>query len=118
MFKLISATSGRIVTKFYLKHHWDGGKAAIGFRPDRIRTLVSMATDSSHRDIMGKCCEHSSAFILSSCPILLKCSPLHNYQRLHVLWENRDRMVSIVRVMPLCNFNCNLFTIVLIVHTL
>ena len=30
------------------------GKAALGFRPDRIGTLVSMATDSSHRVIMGK----------------------------------------------------------------
>ena len=29
-------------------------KDALGFGPDRIRTLVSMATDSSHRVIMGK----------------------------------------------------------------
>ena len=50
----ISTTSGPIVTKFYLKHYWDGGKAAFGFGSDRIRTLVSMATDSSHRVIMGK----------------------------------------------------------------
>ena len=50
----ISATSGPIVTKFYLNHHWGGGKAALGFGPDRIVTLVSMATDSSHRVIMGK----------------------------------------------------------------
>ena len=50
----ISATSGPITTKFYLKHHWVEGKAALGFVPDRIRTLVSMATDSSHRVIMEK----------------------------------------------------------------
>ena len=50
----ISATSRPIATKFYLKHHWGGGKAASGFRPDRIGTLVSMATDSSHRVLMGK----------------------------------------------------------------
>ena len=50
----ISATSGPTVTKFYLNHHWGGKKAALGFGPDRIGTLVSMATDSSHRDIMGK----------------------------------------------------------------
>ena len=50
----ISATSWPIGMKFYLKHHWDGGKASVGFDPDRIRTLVSMATDSSHRVIMGK----------------------------------------------------------------
>ena len=50
----ISATSGPIVTKFYLNHHWGGGKAALGLGPDPIGTLVSMVTDSSHRVIMGK----------------------------------------------------------------
>ena len=50
----ISETRGPIATKFYLKHHWGGGKAASGFWLDRIGTLVSMATDSSHRVIMGK----------------------------------------------------------------
>ena len=50
----ISETSWSIEIKFYLKHHWGGGKAAIGFWPDRVGTLVSMATDSSHRFIMGK----------------------------------------------------------------
>ena len=50
----ISETSGSIVTKYYLKHHWVGGKDALGFGPDWIRTLVSMATDSSLRVIMGK----------------------------------------------------------------
>ena len=49
-----SKTSGPIATKFYLKHHWSGGKAALCFGSDRIGTLVSMATDSSHRVIMGK----------------------------------------------------------------
>ena len=49
----ISETGGPIATKFYLKHHWVGGKDALGFGPDRIRTLVSMATDSSHRVIMA-----------------------------------------------------------------
>ena len=48
----ISATSGLIIMKFYQKHYWDGGKAALGFGPDRIKTVVSMATDSSHRVIM------------------------------------------------------------------
>ena len=50
----ISATSWPIRMKFYLKHHWVGEKASVGFDLDRIRTLVSMATDSSHRVIMGK----------------------------------------------------------------
>ena len=37
----ISETSRQIATKFYLKHHWGGGKAALGFDADQIRTLVS-----------------------------------------------------------------------------
>ena len=50
----ISEASRPIAIKFYLKHHWGGGKAAWGFGADQFRTLVSMATDSSHRVIMGK----------------------------------------------------------------
>ena len=47
----ISETSWPITIKFYLKHHW-GGELCFG--ADQIRTLVSMAMDSSHRVIMGK----------------------------------------------------------------
>ena len=50
----ISETREPIATKFYLKHHWVGGKDALDFGPDRIGTLVYMATDSSHRVIMGE----------------------------------------------------------------
>ena len=50
----ISKNSRQNATKFYLKHHLGEGKASLGFGPDRIRTLVSMATDSPHRVIMGK----------------------------------------------------------------
>ena len=50
----ISETSWPIVIKFHLEHHWGEGLAALGFGPDRIRTLVSMATESSQRVIMGK----------------------------------------------------------------
>ena len=50
----ISATIWPIVTRFYLKHHWGGGKAALCFGLDRMGTLVSMPTNSSHRVIMGK----------------------------------------------------------------
>ena len=50
----ISATSGPIVTRFYVKHHWDKGKAVLCFGPYQIGTLVSMATDSSHRVKMGE----------------------------------------------------------------
>ena len=65
----ISKTNGSIATKFYLKHHLGGGLAALGFGPDQIRTLVSMATESSHRVIMVKtvsplflCCFSSDPF--------------------------------------------------------
>ena len=50
----ISATSWLIGMIFYLKHHWGEGKASVGFDLDRIRTLVSMATESCHRVIIGK----------------------------------------------------------------
>ena len=50
----ISVTSWPIVIKYHQKHHLGGGLAAFGFGPDPIRTLVSMAIDSSHRVIMGK----------------------------------------------------------------
>ena len=50
----ISEASRPISIKFYLKHQWGGGKAVWGFGADQFRTLVSMATDSSHRVIMGK----------------------------------------------------------------
>ena len=50
----IFATSGPITTKFDLKHHLVEGKDAFGFGPDRIRTLVSMATESSLRVTMEK----------------------------------------------------------------
>ena len=50
----ISATSGPIGMKFYLKHRWGGGKDSVVFDPDWIRTLVSMTSDSSHKVVMGK----------------------------------------------------------------
>ena len=56
----ISATSWLIGMKFYLKRLWGGGKASVGSDPDRIRTLVSMATDSSHRLIMAKTASSNS----------------------------------------------------------
>ena len=50
----ISETSRPIVIIFHLEHHWGGGLTALGFGLDRIRALVSMATDISHRVIMGE----------------------------------------------------------------
>ena len=57
----ISEASRPIAIKFYLKHHLGGEKDAWGFGADQFRTLVSMATDSSHRVIMGKTA--SSSFL-------------------------------------------------------
>ena len=57
----ISETGGLMAIKFYVKHHWGGGKAALGFGADLIRTLVSMATDISDRVITGK--RASSCFL-------------------------------------------------------
>ena len=50
----ISETSGPIAVRFYPNDHWGGGKAALGFGAYQFRTLVSMATDSSHMVIMGE----------------------------------------------------------------
>ena len=50
----ISETSRPIVIKFHQEHHWDRGLTALGFGLDLIRTLISRATDSSHRVIIGK----------------------------------------------------------------
>ena len=50
----ISKTSRPIAIKLYQKHHCGGGLPVLGFEADKVRTLVSMATDSSHRLIMGK----------------------------------------------------------------
>ena len=46
--------NGRSRMNFYPKHQWGGGKASVGFDLDLIRTLVSMATVSSHRVTVGK----------------------------------------------------------------
>ena len=54
----ISEASRLIAIKFYLKHHLGGGKAIWGLGADQFRTLVPMATDSSHRVIMGKWRHH------------------------------------------------------------
>ena len=51
------------------EHYWDGGKAALGFGPDWIKTLVSMATNSSHKVIMEKTVWHFFSAVLH--PILL-----------------------------------------------
>ena len=49
-----SERSRPITIKFYLDHYWVREKAAFAFEPDQIRTLICMATDSSHKVIMEK----------------------------------------------------------------
>ena len=44
----MKVTSWPIEITLYLKQHSGGGKAALGFGAEQIRTLVSMATNSSH----------------------------------------------------------------------
>ena len=48
----------RIIGPLVSEASLGGEKAALGFGQDRIRTIVSMATHSSHRVIMGKRCCH------------------------------------------------------------
>ena len=61
--------------KFYQKHHWDGGKAALGFWPDRIATLVTMATENSHKLIMEK----------TLLPLFLSCFFIGSFLYLQVM---------------------------------
>ena len=56
--------NGRSRMKFYLKPHWGGGKASVGFDLDLFRTLVSMATVSSHRVTVGKTASSNSRMFL------------------------------------------------------
>ena len=49
----IFETSQPVKIKFHLEHHYGGGLTTLGFGLDQIRTLVSTATDNSHRVIMG-----------------------------------------------------------------
>ena len=49
----ISATRRPIATKYYLTHHW-WEETALVSGPDRNGTLVSIATDSSHRVYNGE----------------------------------------------------------------
>ena len=65
----ISEISRLIVIKFHQKHHWGRELTPLGFGPDRNRTLVSMATDSSHRI---KTCDHSNSFFLIGSSLFLQ----------------------------------------------
>ena len=68
----ISEASWPIVIKFCLEHHWGGELSVLGFGPDRIRTLVSMATESSHRVIMRKTLTTLASSILIGSSLFLQ----------------------------------------------
>ena len=57
--------------KFYLKHHWGGGKAPVVFDLDLIRTLISMATVSPQRVTVGKTASSSSRMFLIATFLIL-----------------------------------------------
>ena len=59
----IPETSRPVAIKFYLKHHWGGGKAEIVLGLDKVGTRVSMATEVPIGLYWGTPCGHSSAFI-------------------------------------------------------
>ena len=59
--------NGRSRMKFYLKHHWGGGKASIGFDLDLIRTLVSVARVISHRVTVEKTASSNSRNFSTTC---------------------------------------------------
>ena len=68
----ITETSLLIAIKFNVNYIWDGGKVASGFGADWIKTLVSMATVSSHRTIMA-----NTIFHVFSVVLIRSCSYLH-----------------------------------------
>ena len=59
----ISATSWPIGMKFYMKHHWGGGKASIGFDPDWIRTLVMPPTLKKWGGILVSACPYVCMYV-------------------------------------------------------
>ena len=70
--------NGRARMKFYLKHHWGGGKTSVGFDLDLIRTLVSMATVSSHIVTVGKMASSNSRlFLIGTFLILAGNNDMH-----------------------------------------
>ena len=75
--------------KFYLKHHWGGGKASVGFDLDLIRTLVSMATVSSHRVTMGKMASSNSGmFLIKTFLVLAGNDDMHESLDEFEFWLN------------------------------
>ena len=81
--------NGRSRMKFYLKHHWGGGKASVGFDLDLIRTLVSMATVSSHRVTVGKTVSSNSLmFLIGTFLILAGIDDMHEILDEFEIWPD------------------------------
>ena len=80
--------NGRSRMKFYLKHHWDGGKASVGFDLDLIRTLVSMATV---RVTVGKTASSNSRmFLIRTFLILAGNDDMHEILDEFEIWPDRS----------------------------
>ena len=81
--------NGRSRMKLYLKYHWDGGKASVGFDQDLIRTLVSMATVSSHRVTVGKTASSNSRmFLIGTFLILAGNDDMHESMDEFEIWPD------------------------------
>ena len=81
--------NGKSRMKFYLKHHWGRGKASVGFDIDLIRTLVSMATVSSHRVTVGKTASSNSRmFLIRTFLILAGNDDMHESLNEFEIWPD------------------------------
>ena len=81
--------NGRSRMKFYLKHHWGGGKASVGFDLDLVRTLVSMATVSPHRVTVGKTASvNSQMFLIGTFLIFAGNDDMHESLNEFKIWPD------------------------------
>ena len=81
--------NGRSRMKFYLKHHWGRGNASVGFDLDLNRTLVSMATVSSHRITVGKTASSNSRmFFIGTFLILAGNDDMHESLDEFEIWPD------------------------------
>ena len=82
-------SNGRSRMKFYLKNHWGGGKASVGFDLDLIRTLVSMTTVSSHRVTVGRTASSNSRmFLIGTFLILAGNDDMHETMDEFEIWPD------------------------------
>ena len=79
--------NGRSRMKFFLKHHWGGGKASVCLDLDLIRTLVSMGTINSHRVTVGKMASSNSLmFLIGTFLILAGNDDMHESMYEFEIW--------------------------------